>query len=896
MRVWMKRIAEHLHRGLLLCLAVLLLTCAEEPRQEPPRAFLPVSGHVRLALPEGSPWNTHEMRILVGVIDDRPVRGTGADVVLNQNVPQLVVATSRDGHPLLLGIAIPSVRGTNVVLDARSTALALVFLSPFVVQADSVRAERLITNLEREPSTLALANLLDTRLRAGRNALDERDGEFLMALQSLVRMATHAVDELSRHTSSTGQPIIIDPNDGHALDRSVERSGLVVSATEGVGSDTTITVRNARKRFVAAFLHDGAEDLGSFLVLSRGSFVNTILNLRTDPSTSESRIYDSVAHPEAQLSVQGLAFRAPPTGVEWSRIFIPVVATVLFDYLLPLKSVITGINLLAGMQEDASALRNFASLERAFGMGVFHPEQVRVCPGLGNFAADPTGNTRAGSCPFLRPAIRMLNVLTSDRDLMVAVQAKVDRGDYPGALTEVITTGIGVFLSNREGILEAFVRAYAADILASVIIRAATYVAPIAGQVLLGAQIALTVADLGSGLIELADAQWVEEFALHRAPRDGGVVDEGHHGGSTARFEPSGVVGNPGGFGRIIQTRDGNFVIISTSQIQTTSQSQVILTKIDGLGAVIWRREHAGIVGRSEVAAFVESSTDGSLYAATTTVSGALNRVVAKFDSQGIALWSAGIGDFVTGLRVLSNNNVDVFTRSWTTMELNATTGEVVGSRRLRYDIGENIFRSLSGMPQAAVLAPTMIVRYPPNNGYSLYATVQYGRKAQPISEFQTVRLLARLGPEHDVQWSRLLSLPGDLSTGSCSIGVIADGRMLLTCSGTTSTLRPGLVMLSGNGDVMWIRRTADPSYSMAYQVGDDIVLGGPAQRAERIDTNGHVVWERTFTVPAPSEYGAIPRVSSVFLGRGIGDQLMIASVVQHYSRHSVVLTPLGAP
>jgi len=168
-----------------LVLALILPGCggggSETPAQFSEESWLPpdqegISLHESsgsLSLPEGSPLRPEEFQVFTSFGTGNVDSEGDFTVVNNSEVNQLLLALKPDGSPGLLGLTAltqgaQSSRGEgDLDLSVRTTAVALVYLSPGVATPDRERAALVLQALETLPELDALEEAIKAALVAG---------------------------------------------------------------------------------------------------------------------------------------------------------------------------------------------------------------------------------------------------------------------------------------------------------------------------------------------------------------------------------------------------------------------------------------------------------------------------------------------------------------------------------------------------------------------------------------------------------------------------------------------------------------------------------------------------------------------------------------------------------
>ena len=87
------------------------------------------------------------------------------DLIGHQGVPGLMIASKKtDSIPILMGIVANPQKDLEFDMDLRSTALAMVFMKPFICVSTSEDAELVLELIEDLPEFTTFKNLLQTKI------------------------------------------------------------------------------------------------------------------------------------------------------------------------------------------------------------------------------------------------------------------------------------------------------------------------------------------------------------------------------------------------------------------------------------------------------------------------------------------------------------------------------------------------------------------------------------------------------------------------------------------------------------------------------------------------------------------------------------------------------------
>lgn len=295
--------------------------------------------------------------VTVGLGSDlvAPDSGGGFTIGGNQSMPSMAIAFDPDTIPMLMGIVPDPQEGTEIDMDARSTALALAFLNPFVCVSDAEAAEEVIMLLDGLDELDDLEDVLEARLAVNPYALAVEDAAVDTAVSRVVQayMDTYPETVLSNYPSSVDPRVLKGTAAGTVvyIDPSYEKSGHRVSYV----SPGKFKVTNNLGRWAYC-----VTPTDSFYVWPNGTLMDAI---RFNPfKTSEREFGLEVVANEPALEVNIYGFgMAPDADNLWEnlgpreqvRARYGGWSTFFFEFVPHVVSVISGVNKTVGNKEIA---------------------------------------------------------------------------------------------------------------------------------------------------------------------------------------------------------------------------------------------------------------------------------------------------------------------------------------------------------------------------------------------------------------------------------------------------------------------------------------------------------------------------------------------------------------
>jgi hypothetical protein len=253
---------------------------------------------------------------------------------LNSGYFQLVQALTGDTVPLLLAIASPPNAGSAVVLSQHSTAVSLIYLAPFICQADTVAARQVLSWIDELPETSQLTSLIGWRIAANPSYLLADD-------QPLIDLVKSAQEKILGQIGG-----VVGVKAGKVSAASVitpqgEQDGISLTELAASGNVERFKATNQRRRWLIADLPDGVRHIPS-----RGGITN-ISRYLAPPSVEFG--FDVDSHGETPVQFWGPGLKDlgalwptfDPTGR--SELLSATTLTLLGDGLAPILSTILGV-------------------------------------------------------------------------------------------------------------------------------------------------------------------------------------------------------------------------------------------------------------------------------------------------------------------------------------------------------------------------------------------------------------------------------------------------------------------------------------------------------------------------------------------------------------------------
>jgi hypothetical protein len=323
----------------------------------PPAQGLEQMALVQVSLPAGTPLSASDLRLSAGV-HSAALSANGAGAAnLDTTIAQLLVASTPAGNPVLLATSTGR-PADQVQLNVRTTAEALVFLSPVLVTPAKDTAQVILAAIRNSPKLPALVDLVQSRLQTqGDNALVAEDSILSAAVLETVE------EVVARIGSPRTAQIIASLEQGPQPQGPTEQSGIRISLlTADAQGRTRVRVENTRRRWVSvvtSYSSDGAAfvtpalENGVLRFPSLPHFVVPIRLLTEAPLTAQltgngypaDTLVLSMNTPYVRVKGFGLGtgFSAALADQDQDYSYYPAFGQAIFNMGLPLVEVILGI-------------------------------------------------------------------------------------------------------------------------------------------------------------------------------------------------------------------------------------------------------------------------------------------------------------------------------------------------------------------------------------------------------------------------------------------------------------------------------------------------------------------------------------------------------------------------
>ncbi|MGA9120205.1 MAG: carboxypeptidase-like regulatory domain-containing protein [Bacteroidota bacterium] len=172
--------------ALVVALFLSSSTCTKDSNPVGPGGPASASMTGTAVFPSTAGVNLAEVSILLADFETKLDSANAFTVTGQSAIPALVMAAGKDSIPLLMAVSSGLVPGDSLKLDASSTALALVYLSPLICGGTPEEAAAVLADLQSLPELTTLDSLVARKLAANPRILALGDDEITTAADNVI--------------------------------------------------------------------------------------------------------------------------------------------------------------------------------------------------------------------------------------------------------------------------------------------------------------------------------------------------------------------------------------------------------------------------------------------------------------------------------------------------------------------------------------------------------------------------------------------------------------------------------------------------------------------------------------------------------------------------------------
>lgn len=281
--------------------AALVIHCSKDNKgTDPGPRIVEVNGTV--SFPTGTPITLSDLS--VGFADTENAIDSTGDVKFKgtEHIPGLAMVMDQSGSALLLGVAPDPQTNQVMPLDARSTALALIFMNPVVCESKRDKAVQTMADLNALPQIDTLENMLLQKLAVDPKCLEKSDVQLAGIITRSINayISVHEQSSASPNTGSKGALGKRTANNAGAstvlISPTTQTSGHLVTHAGG----NTFNITNAYGRWALLVVPQTGKEIllspnGSMLDFFKDGLPwapsNTTFNLTVDQPDDTQKVF-----------------------------------------------------------------------------------------------------------------------------------------------------------------------------------------------------------------------------------------------------------------------------------------------------------------------------------------------------------------------------------------------------------------------------------------------------------------------------------------------------------------------------------------------------------------------------------------------------------------------------
>lgn len=338
-----------------LAVAIAGFACSSHKRSTDPKPVV-ISMQGAVTLPDESQLAYSELEIGFGA-HDSVVENSGSFAIEgNEHTPGLAIVSLRSGSPILMAIVPNPASNLEFQVDVHSTAVALVFLHPFICTNNPEFIDGVLADIENLPELAMLEEALAASLTEQTLTLDVEDWEINYYLEEAVFAYVDGFNATRQNSRVMPGPSLAGIQaQGIEIDPSSQRGGLQLKFKGGDQFELTNTL--GRWAYCTT-----PED--SFYVFPNGDFLDLLKGTR--PWAPTTKTFHMTVPPNAdaqEVHVYGYGFAETPEN-SWDSLShdeeklanVGGIPTVLIELCSPLLSIVTNTSVTIGREEIAKRI------------------------------------------------------------------------------------------------------------------------------------------------------------------------------------------------------------------------------------------------------------------------------------------------------------------------------------------------------------------------------------------------------------------------------------------------------------------------------------------------------------------------------------------------------------
>jgi hypothetical protein len=336
---------------LLLCFFALSCKKDSDNPVEPIDNIPKIQATGKIELP--SNLNPNNYKITAG-LNQGNISNGNYNIKLNQNAVQMVSVVDQNNSPILLSVDVVGGSDRLSNINAQTTAEALVFLNPMFCSSSSSIATELKQKILSLSSFNSLVNLINTQLQSNSFQISESNTQLQQKLGDLYKELYTSIPQRSLGKTKGLKSVtdfILNPN--------IEVNGLKINELAQSSSNVSFKVANSAKRWISVFV-DKSKDGSNYEYDSEWFYLIPSTNISiwniltkgalTSPENTSTINVTTTGYKNILVKCYGLGASWNLNDREFSRMIVPGACSAVFDLILPMFNVMTGLDLVKDLR------------------------------------------------------------------------------------------------------------------------------------------------------------------------------------------------------------------------------------------------------------------------------------------------------------------------------------------------------------------------------------------------------------------------------------------------------------------------------------------------------------------------------------------------------------------
>lgn len=187
--------------------------------------------------------------IVLSGFNEGIVTGNDFTVILNENTVQLISVLDADSRPVLMSIDVTDSKSSTSVINAESTAEALVFMNPFFCTTDLVEAAELKRHISTLNSFNNLVKTINDQHEDGSFVISDDNTALTEALYIVYNDLVKSAEEMSYSKS-----LLTNSSKGFSPYPDFIVNGLSIADYQQSNNELSFKISNEAKRWISVYV------------------------------------------------------------------------------------------------------------------------------------------------------------------------------------------------------------------------------------------------------------------------------------------------------------------------------------------------------------------------------------------------------------------------------------------------------------------------------------------------------------------------------------------------------------------------------------------------------------------------------------------------------------------